>query len=39
MLLQGVDEIALTLGRGEEIERFRARDRDRRPWAYTPGEG
>ncbi|HET7730052.1 MAG TPA: 3-isopropylmalate dehydratase small subunit [Usitatibacter sp.] len=34
MLLQGVDEIALTLGRREEIERFRARDRARRPWAY-----
>lgn len=34
MLLAGVDEIALTLGRREEIERFRARDRARRPWAY-----
>ena len=39
MLLQGVDEIALTLGRSEEIESFRERDRDRRPWAYTPGGG
>ena len=36
MLLQGMDEIALTLSRGEEIERFRARDRARRPWAYSP---
>jgi 3-isopropylmalate/(R)-2-methylmalate dehydratase small subunit len=34
MLLQGVDEIALTLARGGEIERFRERDRARRPWAY-----
>jgi 3-isopropylmalate/(R)-2-methylmalate dehydratase small subunit len=34
MLLDGVDEIALTLARGEEIERFRERDRVRRPWAY-----
>jgi 3-isopropylmalate/(R)-2-methylmalate dehydratase small subunit len=34
MLLQGVDEIELTLGRREAIERFRERDRARRPWAY-----
>ena len=34
MLLAGVDEISLTLGRGEEMERFRERDRARRPWAY-----
>lgn len=34
MLLQGVDEIALTLARRDEIERFRERDRARRPWAY-----
>jgi 3-isopropylmalate/(R)-2-methylmalate dehydratase small subunit len=34
MLLEGVDEIALTLARGDEIERFRGRDRIRRPWAY-----
>ena len=34
MLLDGVDEIALTLKRLDEIERFRARDRERRPWAY-----
>jgi 3-isopropylmalate/(R)-2-methylmalate dehydratase small subunit len=36
MLLEGVDEIALTLRRGDDIERFRARDRERRPWAYPP---
>ena len=34
MLLQGVDEIELTLARREDIERFRSRDRARRPWAY-----
>jgi 3-isopropylmalate/(R)-2-methylmalate dehydratase small subunit len=34
MLLQGVDEIALTLARGGEIDRFRRADRARRPWAY-----
>ena len=34
MLLQGVDEIDLTLSRGAEIERFRQGDRARRPWAY-----
>jgi len=36
MLLEGVDEIALTLARREEIEAFRVRDRARRPWAYSP---
>ena len=34
MLLQGVDEIELTLSRGKEIEAYRQRDRTRRPWAY-----
>jgi 3-isopropylmalate/(R)-2-methylmalate dehydratase small subunit len=34
MLLQGVDEIDLTLGRKAEIDAFRAADRTRRPWAY-----
>jgi 3-isopropylmalate/(R)-2-methylmalate dehydratase small subunit len=34
MLLQGVDEIALTLTQRDEIDRFRTRDRARRPWAY-----
>ena len=36
MLLQGVDEISLTLARHDEIEAFRVRDRKRRPWAYSP---
>ena len=34
MLLDGVDEIDLTLARRDEVERFRAADRARRPWAY-----
>ena len=34
MLLQGIDEIALTLAKRVDIEEFRARDRARRPWAY-----
>lgn len=34
MLLQGLDEIALTLSRQDAIDRFRAGDRTRRPWAY-----
>ena len=34
MLLQGIDEIELTLSRRADLERFRARDRARRPWAY-----
>jgi 3-isopropylmalate/(R)-2-methylmalate dehydratase small subunit len=36
MLLQGVDEISLTLARLPEIAGFRERDRKRRPWAYSP---
>jgi 3-isopropylmalate/(R)-2-methylmalate dehydratase small subunit len=36
MLLKGVDEIALTLSHLEQIEEFRAHDRQRRPWAYPP---
>ena len=35
LLLNGVDEIALTLRRHDEIEAFRRRDRLRRPWAYS----
>jgi 3-isopropylmalate/(R)-2-methylmalate dehydratase small subunit len=35
MLLLGVDEISHTMGRIEEIEAFRERDRKRRPWAYS----
>lgn len=34
MLLLGLDEIELTLARQDEIDRFRTRDRARRPWAY-----
>jgi 3-isopropylmalate/(R)-2-methylmalate dehydratase small subunit len=34
MLLNGMDEIALTLSRQEQIDGFRERDRARRPWAY-----
>ena len=38
MLLQGVDEIDMTLSRREQIDAWRAHDRQRRPWAYTaPG--
>lgn len=36
MLLQGVDEISLTLARMREIEAFRRVDKTRRPWAYSP---
>jgi 3-isopropylmalate/(R)-2-methylmalate dehydratase small subunit len=34
MLLEGLDEIDLTLTMSAEIERFRRADRLRRPWAY-----
>lgn len=34
MLLEGVDEIDLTLSRATQIEAWRERDRQRRPWAY-----
>lgn len=34
MLLEGVDEIQLTLDRGEQIAAYREQDRLRRPWAY-----
>jgi len=34
-LLEGMDEIALTLQRLPEIESFRAADRERRSWAYA----
>lgn len=36
MLLQGIDEIALTLGRMPQIKHYRERDKLRRPWAYPP---
>ena len=34
MLLKGVDEIDLTLSRATQIDAWRERDRQRRPWAY-----
>lgn len=37
MLLEGLDEVGLTLTMSDDIERFRAADRARRPWAYRPG--
>jgi 3-isopropylmalate/(R)-2-methylmalate dehydratase small subunit len=37
MLLEGLDEIALTLSRGPEIGTFRDADRGKRPWAYLAG--
>jgi 3-isopropylmalate/(R)-2-methylmalate dehydratase small subunit len=35
MLLQGIDEIDQTLAQRDGIDRWRAADRVRRPWAYT----
>jgi 3-isopropylmalate/(R)-2-methylmalate dehydratase small subunit len=37
MLLEGLDEIALTLSRGSEIGTYRDVDRRKRPWAYQLG--
>ena len=34
MLLDGMDEIAVTLSKKAELEAFRSADRERRPWAY-----
>ncbi|MEO5692708.1 MAG: 3-isopropylmalate dehydratase small subunit [Usitatibacter sp.] len=34
MLLNGVDEISLTLAKMTEIDAFRSKDRAARPWAY-----
>lgn len=34
MLLEGCDEIGLTLARQESLDHFRKRDRAARPWAY-----
>jgi 3-isopropylmalate/(R)-2-methylmalate dehydratase small subunit len=34
MLLDGMDEIAVTLSKTAELEAFRLKDRERRPWAY-----
>lgn len=36
-LLQGLDDIGLTLRRAGEIDAFQARDRRARPWVYEPG--
>jgi 3-isopropylmalate/(R)-2-methylmalate dehydratase small subunit len=33
-LLEGLDEVALTLRRADRIAEFEARDRERRPWVY-----
>jgi 3-isopropylmalate/(R)-2-methylmalate dehydratase small subunit len=35
MLLEGLDEVALTLTFSEHIRAFRRQDRARRPWAYN----
>jgi 3-isopropylmalate/(R)-2-methylmalate dehydratase small subunit len=37
MLLNGLDEIDMTLSASAEIDTFRRRDRARRPWAYLDG--
>jgi 3-isopropylmalate/(R)-2-methylmalate dehydratase small subunit len=34
MLLEGIDEIAVTLSKQAELDAFRSKDRERRPWAY-----
>ncbi|GAA5232551.1 3-isopropylmalate dehydratase small subunit [Verticiella sediminum] len=39
MLLEGLDEIGLTLSRRKEIDAFRTRDRRARPWAYAVAPG
>ncbi len=39
MLLEGLDEVGMTLARGADIASFRERDRERRPWVYRPGAG
>jgi 3-isopropylmalate/(R)-2-methylmalate dehydratase small subunit len=36
MMLEGLDDIALTLRRKGEIEAFQARDREARPWIWGP---
>ena len=37
MLLEGLDEVDLTLSRAAEIAAFRKADSARRPWVYRPG--
>jgi len=34
-LLQGLDEISMTLGRSAELRAFETRDRQQRPWIYN----
>ncbi|HET7594054.1 MAG TPA: 3-isopropylmalate dehydratase small subunit, partial [Stellaceae bacterium] len=34
-LLEGLDAIALTMKRADEIGRFQAADRAKRPWIYA----
>jgi 3-isopropylmalate/(R)-2-methylmalate dehydratase small subunit len=37
-LLEGLDDIGLTLRRESEIAAFQARDRERRPWIHFAGD-
>ncbi len=39
MLLDGLDEIAVTLTMSKQIETYRSADAAKRPWAYRPGAG
>jgi 3-isopropylmalate/(R)-2-methylmalate dehydratase small subunit len=39
MLLEGLDEIAVTLTMSKQIETYRSADAAKRPWAYRPGAG
>jgi 3-isopropylmalate/(R)-2-methylmalate dehydratase small subunit len=39
MLLEGLDEIAVTLTMSRQIETYRSADAAKRPWAYRPGVG
>ena len=39
MLLEGLDEIAMTLTMTPQIETYRSADAAKRPWAYRPGAG
>ena len=39
MLLEGLDEIAVTLTMSKQIETDRSADAAKRPWAYRPGAG
>jgi len=39
MLLEGLDEIAVTLTMAPQIEIYRGQDAAKRPWVYQPGAG